>query len=61
MGKGRAAYGNPDTNRIQVLKGSKIIVQIRKILGDNGAIGKGAGNIVVRGEAVIGCLHVVRF
>ena len=28
---------------------------------DSGAIGKGAGNIVVRGEAVIGCLHVVRF
>jgi hypothetical protein len=26
MGKGRAAYGNFDTNKMQVLKGSKIIV-----------------------------------
>jgi len=28
---GRAAYGNLDTHRMLVLKGSKIIVQIRKI------------------------------
>ena len=58
VGKGRADYGNPDAHGMDVRK----ILRPSKpagSLGDGGAMGKGAGNIVVKGEAGILALRFV--